>query len=212
MIIDIFSDVVCPWCFIGKRRLERALSERPDLDVEVTWRAFQLNPEMPPEGMDRSRYLVAKFGSGERAKRIYDEITTAGAGEGIDFGFDRIASTPNTVNAHRLIRLAGEKGCQEQVVELLFHRYFEEGVDIGDDGHLTAVATEAGLDRAAVRAYLASDSGLGAVRIEELEARRLGITGVPCFIIDNRYAISGAQASEVFLRVFETARQSAATG
>ena len=212
VIIDIISDVVCPWCFIGKRRLERALAARRDLHVEAVWRPFQLNPDMPPEGMDRQSYLVAKFGSAEGAGRIYASIAEAGAGEGIAFAFDRIQRTPNTISAHRLIRFAGENGRQDEVVELLFRRYFEEGVDIGDDERLIETTVEAGLDPDSVRAHLASSRDVEAVQLEDLQARRLGVTGVPCFIIDRRYAISGAQAPEVFLRVFETAEQAAAAG
>ncbi|MFQ5785959.1 MAG: DsbA family oxidoreductase [Alphaproteobacteria bacterium] len=212
MNIDIISDLICPWCFIGKRRLERALAARPDLDVAISWRAYQLNPEMPPEGMDRAEYLAVKFGSPERAREIYGEIAAAGASEGIDFAFDRIGRTPNTINAHRLIRLAAEKGLQHTVVDLLFRRYFLDGVDLGDDERLVEVAGEAGFDTAEVSAYLASDSGRDAIRLEEIHARRLGVTGVPCFIIDQRFAVSGAQAPEVFVRIFETAEQALATG
>ncbi|MFQ5959455.1 MAG: DsbA family oxidoreductase [Alphaproteobacteria bacterium] len=211
VIIDIISDVVCPWCFIGKRRLERALAVRPDLDVEVVWRAFQLNPDMPPEGMERAQYLAAKFGSDANAGRIYAEIEKAGAGEGIDFAFDRIHRTPNTVDAHRLIRFAGEQGRQDRLVELLFRRYFEQGVDIGEHERLVEAAAEADLDAETVRAHLASDVGVDAVRVEDLQARRLGVSGVPCFVIDRRFAISGAQAPEVFRRVFETAEHALAT-
>ncbi len=208
--IEIISDVVCPWCFIGKRRLERALAARPDIRPEVVWRAYQLNPDMPPDGMDRQSYLAAKFGSAENAARIYAHITETGAEEGLAFDFDRIRRTPNTIDAHRLIRFAGENGDQDKVVELLFRRYFQEGVDIGDVENLAAVAADAGLDPDAVRAHLGSDRDVEAVRAEDLDARRMGVTGVPCFIADRRYAISGAQAPEVFIRVLEAAEQAAA--
>ena len=210
MIIDVISDVVCPWCFIGKRRLERALATRPDLEVETLWRPFQLNPDMPREGMERQSYLVAKFGSAEDAERIYATIAKAGAEENIAFDFESIRRTPNTIKAHRLIRFAGENGRQDEVVELLFRRYFEDGMDIGDDDGLVDIAAGAGLDADSVRAHLATDRDLEAVRIEDLQARRLGVTGVPCFVIDRRYAISGAQTPEVFLRAFETAEHAAA--
>ncbi len=210
MHIDIVSDVICPWCFIGKRRLERALTLRPDLDVETTWRPFQLNPDMPKEGMERQSYLTSKFGSAARAGHIYAEIAKAGAHEGIDFAFDRIARTPNTVDAHRLIRFAGEHSVQDTVAELLFRRYFLDGVNLGDHDRLAEIGAEAGLDAEAVREHLASDHGVDAVRLEDLHARRLGISGVPCFIIDRRYAISGAQSPKVFQRVFDTAQQASA--
>ena len=211
MIIDIISDVVCPWCYIGKRRLERALSTRPDLDVEIMWRAFQLNPDMPREGMERTRYLAAKFGSDANAGRIYGEIEKAGASEGIEFAFDRIERTPNTIDAHRLIRFAGDEGCQDRLVELLFRRYFEQGVDISAHERLVEAGAEAGLDADAVRDHLASDTGVDAVRVEDLQARRIGVSGVPCFIIDGRFAVSGAQAPEVFQRIFETAEHALAS-
>ncbi len=214
MLIDIISDVVCPWCFIGKRRLERALAARPDFDIEIAWRPFQLNPDMPPEGMDRAAYLAAKFGSPAQAAHIYDEIARAGTDEGIAFAFDRIERTPNTIDAHRLIRLAGENGCQDRVVELLFLRYFEAGADIGEVESLVEIAVEAGLDDGMTRAELESARGLDAVRLADLKVRRMGVAGVPCFIVDGRYAVSGAQAPEVFIPVLETAaaQQAVAAG
>ncbi len=208
MLIDIVSDVVCPWCYVGKRRLEAALATRPNLSVEIVWHAFQLNPDMPHEGMDREEYLATKFGSAARATSIYHEIELAGAGEGIDFAFDSIQRTPNTINAHRLIRLAGKHNAQDAVVEMLFRRYFLEGIDIGDVGQLVAIAAEAGIDEA--RDYLESDEGVEEVTAEDRQMRQLGVTGVPCFIIDKRYAISGAQAPEVFQRIFDTAAAAAA--
>ncbi len=207
MIIDIVSDVVCPWCFIGKRRLERALAVRGRDDVQIVWRAFQLNPDMPREGMDRAHYLAAKFGSAAQARRIYDEIAETGAAEGIAFAFSRIARTPNTLDAHRLIRLAAAEGRQDAVVEALFRAYFLDGIDIGAREALIAIAERAGIAREIAETYLASQDALDAVRREDLGARRLGITGVPCFIVNGRYAISGAQAPEIFLRVFETVEQ-----
>ena len=205
MKIDIVSDVVCPWCYVGKRRFEQALAARPGLDVEVSWHAFQLNPDMPADGMERESYLVAKFGSAERAESIYADITAAGARDRIAFAFDRITRTPNTVDAHRLIRLAGEHGVQDPVVEALFRYYFERGADIGDREQLAGIGAEGGLDAALIRTHLASDAGVAEIKAEDLQARRLGINGVPCFIIDRRYAISGAQAPDVFERIFDTA-------
>jgi predicted DsbA family dithiol-disulfide isomerase len=207
VLIDIISDVICPWCFIGKRRLERALAARPEFDVQIAWQPFQLNPDMPPEGMDRSAYLAAKFGSPAHARHINREVDRVGPEEGIAFAFDRIERTPNTIDAHRLIRLAGEQGCQDRVVELLFRRYFEEGVDIGDTDRLVEIAVEAGIDCDVARADLESGRGLEAVRLADLQARKMGVAGVPCFVFDGRYAVSGAQAPEVFVRVLETARQ-----
>ena len=207
MRIDIVSDVVCPWCFIGKRRLERAVELRPDVTFEISWRPFQLNPDMPREGMERQHYLSSKFGSPANAERIYEQILEAGEGESIAFAFDRIARTPNTIDAHRMIRFAGGHGVQDKVVEIIFRRYFEEAVDTSGDDWLVDCAEEAGIDRSAARDFLGSGLGADAVRDEDLHARGVGISGVPCFIIDRRLAVSGAQAPEVFLRVFETAEQ-----
>ena len=210
MLIDIISDVVCPWCYVGKRRLEAALAARPDLSVEIAWHAFQLNPGMPEEGMDRENYLATKFGGADRAASIYSDIEQAGATEGIEFAFDAIKCTPNTINAHRLILLAGRHGVQVSVVELLFRRYFLAGVDVGDIQQLIAIATEAGLDEAATRDYLESDEGVEEVTSADRQMRHIGVTGVPCFIIDKRFAISGAQSPEVFQRIFDTAIAAAA--
>jgi len=207
--IDIISDVVCPWCFIGKRRLEQALDDIDDAEVAVSWRPFQLNPEMPAGGMDRARYLRLKFGGGDNARRLYGDIARAGRGEGIDFAFDRIARTPSTIDAHRLIARAGAR--QDALVEALFRAYFIAGIDIGDPDRLVDIAADAGLEPAETAVFLAGDAGADAVRLEDLKARRLGVTGVPCFIVDGRYAVSGAQAPEVLKRVFETALQAEAS-
>jgi predicted DsbA family dithiol-disulfide isomerase len=203
MRIDIYSDVVCPWCFIGKRRLERALAARPELEVAIEWRPFQLNPDMPPEGMDRRAYLAAKFGGAERASAIYDRILEAADGEGLNVDLGAIRRTPSTLNAHRLIRLAGPGAVQDRLVEALFRAYFCDGRDIGEVAELVAIATEAGLDGPAARAYLESDREVGAVQAEDLQARLMGIDGVPCFILDDRYALPGALEPQVFLSVFD---------
>lgn len=212
MEIDIFSDTICPWCFIGKRRLERALAMRPQPELTVRWRAFQLNPDMPRDGMERSRYLALKFGGAEAARAVYDQIREAGESESIDFAFDRIARTPNTVDSHRLIRFAGARGVQDGVVEALFQAYFLCGEDIGDFDVLTAAAIAGGLDENEVRAFLATDQEEEAVRAEDLAARRAGITGVPCFIFNRRHALPGAQPPEVFFQLFDLAREEALAG
>jgi predicted DsbA family dithiol-disulfide isomerase len=210
MHIDIVSDVVCPWCFIGKRRLSRALKQREDIAVSITWRAFQLNPDMPLGGMAREAYLAAKFGSAAHAARIYAAITDAGSGEGIDFAFERIRRTPNSRDAHRLIRYATREGNADPVVEGLFSAYFEQGRDIGDRSELAGIAAEAGHDRGAVAGWLDSEAETETVLAEDRSARRLGISGVPCFIIDGGYAISGAQEPEFFLPLFDLARNAPA--
>jgi predicted DsbA family dithiol-disulfide isomerase len=205
MHIDIVSDTVCPWCFIGKRKLENALSTRPDVKAEITWRPFQLNPEMPAEGMDRASYLQAKFGGSERAEQIYVTVAEAGESAGIPFAFDLIQRTPSTINSHRLIRWAESAGVQNQVVEALFRRYFLEGADIADHEVLIAAAAEAGMDTTLVADLLARGVDVDLIRREDTNARQMGINGVPCFIIDRKYAISGAQDAPVFHKVFDLA-------
>lgn len=201
--IEIFSDVVCPWCYIGKRRFERAHTARPHTGLAVTWRAFQLNPEMPADGIDRQRYLELKFGGGDQAGQVYHRIAAAGAEEGIDFAFDRIRRTPNTVSAHRLVRWARQQDRQDEVVESLFQAYFLEGLDIGDRDNLAEIAARAGLDRADASAFLDGVEGVREVLDETRLAYNSGITGVPCFIVDRKYAISGAQEPEAFFPLFD---------
>ncbi len=203
MRIDIFSDVICPWCFIGKKRLEKALELRPLPDLQIHWRAFQLNPGMPAEGMDRQAYLAAKFGGPESAQRIYDTVGAAGRRSGVAFAFDKITRTPNTVAAHRLVRFAERFGRQDAMVEALFQAYFLQGRNLSDLDALAEIAAVAGLDGAAVRGYLDSDEDTETVLAEDAYARKLGIGGVPCFIVDGRYALSGAQEPEAFLPVFD---------
>lgn len=207
MNIDIFSDTVCPWCYIGKGRLERALAERPDIHATVRWRAFQLNPQMPADGMDRKRYLALKFGGATRAQELYETIRQVGAGEGIAFQFDAIARTPNTVDSHRLLRHAEGQAADGALAELLFKAYFLEGQDIGDQAVLAGIAEKAGLDRTEAETFLASDALSEDIQAEDRFARRLGIAGVPCFIIEGKYALSGAQEPEAFYPIFEMALQ-----
>lgn len=203
MRIDIVLDVICPWCFIGKRRLEKALARRPEITPELAWRPFQLNPDMPLEGMPRQDYLAAKFGGAQHAGRIYQAVTQASVSVDIAFAFDRIRRTPNTRNAHRLIRHAEAEGRADAVVEALFRAYFLEGRDVGDRTTLAEIAGEAGLERAEIAAFLAGDSALGEVLAEDRNARRIGINAVPCFIFAGQYAISGAQEPEFFFPVFD---------
>lgn len=206
MRIDIVSDAVCPWCFIGKRRLERALTAAPQPDLEIGWRPFQLNPEMPAEGMERQAYLRAKFGDSAGGDR-YAHVRAAGEEEGIPFAFERIKRTPNTLLAHRFIRYAATQRRQNDIVEAVFRAYFLEGLDIGQVGILADIAQAAGLDRAEAETYLRGDADADAVRAEDAFAREVGISGVPCFIIERKYAISGAQSPETFHDVFARVRQ-----
>jgi predicted DsbA family dithiol-disulfide isomerase len=207
MNLDVFSDTICPWCYIGKRRLERALQERPQRDLKIRWRAFQLNPGMPAEGMDRKAYIDAKFGGAERARTIYDTVRAAGASEGIAFAFDRITRTPSTLQSHRLIRFAGGQDRQNETLEALFRAYFLDGRDIGDRAELAEVAADAGLDRDEAADYLAGDEDAEAVLAEDAMARRAGINGVPCFIFNGRFALSGAQEPEAFFQLFDLTRE-----
>ncbi len=211
MEVDIFSDTICPWCFIGKRRLERALAERPQPGLTLNWRTFQLNPDMPAEGMDRQRYLEVKFGGPDNAKAIYDQVRAAGESEGIDFAFEAMTRTPNTIASHRLIRHAAkagsENGHQDTVVQALFDAYFLRGEDIGDLAVLTAAAKTGGLDAVAARAFLESDAEDETVRAEDLGARRAGISGVPCFIFNRRHALEGAGDPRDLHQLFDLAIQ-----
>jgi predicted DsbA family dithiol-disulfide isomerase len=205
MHIDIVFDVACPWCYIGKRRLEVALAQRPGLTVTRSWRPYQLNPDMPAAGISRTLYLSAKFGGPREAARSCTAITAAGRGVGIRFAFDRIGRMPNTLRAHRLIRFAAAAGVADIVVEALFAAYFRDGLDIGDGDVLAEIAGCAGLDPDEVRGYLAGEDGVAAVGAEERRARRLGIHAVPCFILERSCAVSGAQEPEMFLPLFDIA-------
>ncbi len=203
MRIDIVSDTVCPWCYIGKKRLERALAQRPDLEVEIGWRPFQLNPDMPAEGADRAQYLAAKFGNSDRLKEMSQHLANMAAGEGIAVDMDRQKRIPNTLASHSVMRWAAEAGVQHRLAEILFRRYFTDGQDIGDHAILADAAAEAGMDRAQVLADLASGKDRDTVAAEDQLARDMGISGVPCFIIDRKYAVSGAQDPAMFLQVFD---------
>jgi predicted DsbA family dithiol-disulfide isomerase len=207
MKIDIISDTICPWCFIGKRRLERALAQRPQEILDISWQPFQLNPDMPRDGMDRESYLAAKFGGQDRARQQYGRIAETGASEGIAFRFDLIRRTPNTVNSHRLIHFAGGYGKQDAMVERLFRAYFLEGCDIGNTEVLTELATAAGMPTDATRRFLEGDAQRDEVLAADEKVRVLGITGVPCFIIEGKYAVSGAQSPEVFFQIFDLVRE-----
>ena len=211
MQIDIVSDTICPWCYIGKRKFERALESRADLTVDVNWRPFQLNPHMPTGGMDRDAYLASKFGGEQRASQIYQAVAEAGRAVGIDFRFDLIRRTPSTLDSHRLIRWARSAGVQNELTEVLFHRYFLEGADIGDHRVLVETAREAGMDADLVADLLAKDADLDLIRGEDSQARQMGINSVPCFVIDRKYAISGAQDPPVFHKVFDLAINEAVT-
>ncbi|MCP1335710.1 DsbA family oxidoreductase [Futiania mangrovi] len=203
MKVDIISDTICPWCYIGKQRFDRARAERPEIDFDITWRPFQLNPEMPDGGMDRETYLKAKFGGEAGARAAYAPVRQAAEGEGLDLRFDMIARTPNTLDSHRLIRWARGVGQQDAMVTLLFQKYFEEGEDIGDPEVLVAAAGEAGLDPVLVAELLANGTDRDSIEAEDRTARQMGIQGVPAFIFEDRILVTGAQDTSVFLEVFD---------
>ena len=193
--IDVVSDVMCPWCYIGKRRLEKALTMVEGIEIEVHWRPFQLDPTIPSEGRDRREYLNKKFGGKERAKVIYSRIEDAGKDEGLEFDFKAITISPNTIDAHRLIRWSMNEGnkVHNALVERLFQLYFSEGGNVGDHKVLIDAAEYAGMDGSIVTALLATDKDRDAVEKEIATAQQMGVSGVPCFIIDNKYAVMGAQ-------------------
>lgn len=203
--IDIISDTVCPWCYIGKRRLEAAMAQRPGVDFQLGWRPYQLNPDLPVGGLARDRYVALKFGDAERGKKVYRRIKEAGLDEGLAFQFDLIEQQPHTFDSHRLIHWAASADCQGDVVEALFKRYFMEGGDIGDRGVLVDVAGACGMDRALVEELLEKDADRDLVMAEESTARRMGISGVPCFIVDRKFAVSGAQDASVIVQVLDLA-------
>ncbi len=205
MQLDVIFDTVCPWCYIGKRRLERALALRPGVNVRINWRPFMLNPDMPPDGIDRTAYLIKKFGSETRVRRVYGAIGEAGQSVEIDFAFDRIRRTPNSVASHRLIRHAGRSIDVAPLVERLFEAYFIDGVDIGDTDTLAEIGEEFGIDRAQVKRYLESTADIAEIYEENARAHRLGINGVPAFAFEGNMVISGAQEPEVLVRVLDAA-------
>lgn len=197
--LEIIADMVCPWCYIGKAQLDRALAEAGN-PFTIRWRPFLLNPDMPAEGMSHRAYYGEKFGE-ERAEEIRMQITEAAEAAGITIDFGRIAKVPNSLDAHRLIRWAEAEGAQHTVADSLFRRYFAEGEDIGDAAVLEGVAADAGMDRAAVGRLLAGDVDRETVLAEAAEAATIGVTGVPTFIVGGRYAISGAQPASVWTRL-----------
>ena len=208
MQIEVYSDVVCPWCFIGKRRLEQALETVGYAQqAHIAWRPFQLNPTMPKEGMDRRAYLDAKFGGAEARRAIEERVAKAGEADGIEFAFDRIARTPNTFDAHRLIWFAEQQGCQDKVVEALFHSYFTKGREIGNLDSLAEIASDCGLNREEVERFLASDRAVQEVLAEKATGHRLGIRGVPYFVLNGSISISGAQPPDIFVSALQQAEE-----
>ena len=206
--IDIFSDVICPWCFLGKRQLERAMAEHRDTSFDVHFRPYLLNPDTPPEGVPRAEYFKTRFGSNPSAlDAAHARLGDLGAKVGIHFAFDRAERIPSTIAAHAVIRWAAERNLAAAVVERLFSAYFSEGRDLGDRATLAEVAADAGLDRDDVLERLAREADFDAVREEADAARIEGITGVPFYVFGERLAVSGAQPPEVLSKVIVRARQ-----
>jgi predicted DsbA family dithiol-disulfide isomerase len=202
--INVVSDVVCPWCYIGKRRLETAidkLSNKYDFDIEYL--PFELNPEMPSAGVNQKEYLSKKFGGEARYNQITGNTTSVAANEGLTFDFGRQEISPNTRNAHRLIQLAKQYGKQVELVEAFFKAYFTDGVNLASFDSLVALAGSCGMDEQEVRSLLQSETGIAEVEMTERQLQQLGISGVPFYIIDNKFGISGAQPPEAFIKAFE---------
>lgn len=202
--IDIVSDVVCPWCYIGKRRLEKALDKLSDrFEFVLEYHPFELNPGMPAAGANQQQYLSRKFGSQERYTQITQQVTQAAAQEGIAFHFEKQQVSPNTRKAHRIIGLATQEGKQQEMVEALFKAYFTDGIDLSQNENLVSLAAKAGLDEEKTRKFLSGDEGVLEVASAEKEMQKMGISGVPFYIINNTYGISGAQPAEAFVQAFE---------
>jgi len=199
--LDIISDVICPWCYVGKRKLDAALAALGDMPVNLMWRPFQLDPTTPPEGYDRDRQMRAKFGP-DGGKQIIKNLLVVAEGTGIDFAFDKISRTPNTLNAHRLIRWAASTGRQHEVAETLFSRYFEHGQDIGQTDILLEIAATHEMDTDLIARLLVSDADIQETRDDDAAARDLGVTGVPGFLIGGKMLVVGAQEPETLTRFF----------
>jgi predicted DsbA family dithiol-disulfide isomerase len=208
--LEIISDPICPWCYIGAAQLFRALEARPEHAFAVSWRPYQLNPEMPPEGMDRAAYLAAKFGGAERAAQAYARVEEAAGSAGLAIDFSAIARTPSTLQAHRLIHWAEAEGAQTRVAMALFRAYFDRGKDISDPGVLVRLAGEAGLDPAVFQRLLEGDADRDTVIEAARAASAMGVTGVPTFILGGRYVLVGAQPAELWMRVVDELAELAA--
>ncbi|MDI3471512.1 MAG: 2-hydroxychromene-2-carboxylate isomerase/DsbA-like thioredoxin domain [Pseudolabrys sp.] len=205
--IDIVSDIVCPWCFIGKRRLEKAIAMKPDIPVELHWRPYFLNDWIPREGISREQYLTTKFGGVDRYTAIAQRVAAAAREEGLTYAMDKISRQPNTTDAHRLIRWAESIGKAAEMKQTLMNLYFTEGADLTDRAVLANAAAAVGLDRAKVEAALASDKSVAQIEREAEAAKEAGIQGVPMFIFGGRFAVSGAQSPEYLAEAIERAAQ-----
>ena len=205
MLIETYADLICPWCYIGRNRLLHALAQRPRVAVEVRWQPFQLNPDMPRGGMAREAYMAAKFGGPQRARQIHAAIEETAARDGLILDLGRIKRTPNTFDAHRLVRLAARWGVAGAMVDALFRAYFIDGLDIGDTDTLAATAAGVGLDPVEIKALLLSEAEVANVRSADTTARQLTLQAVPCYIFNRRFALSGAQEPGSFLPLLDLA-------
>jgi predicted DsbA family dithiol-disulfide isomerase len=206
MQLDVISDVICPWCFIGKRKLDAALAQVDDFQINLMWRPFQLDPTTPPEGHDRKQQMIRKFGP-DAGKQIFKNVLAAAEGTGINWNFDKITRTPNTLNAHRLIRWAASTGEQHQIAEALFCAYFEHALDIGDVAVLLDIGEKHGLERDLLVDLFASDRDMEQTRNDDAAARELGVTGVPAFLAGGKFMLMGAQEPEYLNLFLNKARQ-----
>lgn len=207
MKIDVYADVACPWCYVGEKRLEKALLARPEVagTVQRRWRPFQLRPEMPEMGLPWEPFARDKFGGEAGMRAAFEHVASAGAPDGVEFRFDRVASAPNTSDAHRLILFARDRGREWEMVEALFAAYFVQGIDLNDRKQLALLAAEARLDASEAQAWLSDDAGRAEVWRSQEVAARLGVSGVPFYVFDGRYAVSGAQPVGVFARAIDAA-------
>jgi predicted DsbA family dithiol-disulfide isomerase len=202
--IAVVSDVVCPWCYIGKRRLEKAVATLSDkFDFEIAYYPYELNPDMPLEGKNHKEYLTAKFGDESEYERLTQHVSDIASSEGLNFDFEKQTVSPNTRNAHRLILLAKEDGKDIELVEIFFKAYFEEGVDLSKNENLVMLATRAGMQTEKVKRFLETDTGVTEVALAEKELQRMGIRGVPFYIVNDKYGISGAQPTSAFIEAFQ---------
>ncbi|NIZ12209.1 DsbA family oxidoreductase [Phaeobacter sp. HF9A] len=204
--LDILSDPICPWCYIGKALLDQALADEPDAPFAIEWHPFQLNPDMPAEGMDRSTYLLNKFGSQENAVKLHLQLEEHARAAGVSFNFEAITRTPNTLNAHRLIHWAGLESRQTAMVDALFHANFVAGKDISDVTVLADLAEQVGMDRAVVEKLLAGESDAEEIKARDAHSREMGVNSVPTFIIANQHVVPGAQPPELWKQVIADIR------
>lgn len=201
--LDILSDPICPWCFIGKARLDQALQQRPNHPFVIEWHPFQLNPDFPPQGMERREYLELKFGGKEGAIKAYAPVVQTAEEAGLNIDFNAIQRTPNTMNAHRLIHWGKLEGCQTAVVSALFKAYFQEGRNIGDTEVLADIADSCGMDAALIQRLLQSDADAREISDRDTAARQMGVNSVPTFIVASQHAVPGAQPVETWLKVID---------